>query len=338
MRGPMRCGVVQYSDFTLFLHACLSEALTRVALIAHVECESTSSLADKQSNLHPNASCCIQESQIYSGSHVEKQLKEAQDYIKKEKDPEMVELAREDIAGLQQRLEALEQDIKVMLLPRDPLDDRNIMLEIRGGAGGDEAAIWAGDLYRMYLRYAQVSACTCFMPRSVHWTPSLEVAILATLKSGPHGYFNLEHHRRGHPRGAACANFEFVLAVWSFDVLYSETGGVHRFMCMLMCLSAFAHNLVLCLQKLGWKVELLSSTTQENGGYKEVICQIVGDSVYSKLKWEAGVHRVQRVPATEAAGRVHTSTATVAVMPEVDDVDVQVRHTSSSIGNHAEDP
>mmetsp|Transcript_8420 Transcript_8420/g.22481 ORF Transcript_8420/g.22481 Transcript_8420/m.22481 type:complete len:440 (+) Transcript_8420:909-2228(+) len=162
---------------------------------------------------------------------VEKQLKEAQDYIKKEKDPEMVELAREDIAGLQQRLEALEQDIKVMLLPRDPLDDRNIMLEIRGGAGGDEAAIWAGDLYRMYLRYAQ---------------------------------------------------------------------------------------------KLGWKVELLSSTTQENGGYKEVICQIVGDSVYSKLKWEAGVHRVQRVPATEAAGRVHTSTATVAVMPEVDDVDVQI--------------
>ncbi|KAF5830927.1 peptide chain release factor [Dunaliella salina] len=162
---------------------------------------------------------------------VEKQLKEAQDYIKKEKDPEMVELAREDIAGLQQRLETIEQDIKVMLLPRDPLDDRNIMLEIRGGAGGDEAAIWAGDLYRMYLRYAQ---------------------------------------------------------------------------------------------KLGWKVELLSSTTQENGGYKEVICQIVGDAVYSKLKWEAGVHRVQRVPATEAAGRVHTSTATVAVMPEVDDVDVQI--------------
>ncbi|KAJ9513519.1 hypothetical protein QJQ45_006165 [Haematococcus lacustris] len=146
-------------------------------------------------------------------------------------DPEMAEFAREEIAELTSSMQAIEDRVKVLLLPKDPLDERNIMLEIRAGTGGDEASIWAGDLFRMYTRYAQ---------------------------------------------------------------------------------------------KVGWQMKLLSCTSAETGGYKEVIAQVLGDSVYSKLKWEAGVHRVQRVPATESAGRVHTSTATVCIMPEVDDVDVQI--------------
>jgi len=160
------------------------------------------------------------------------QLAESQAYLKEvQGDVEMAEFTREEIGEITGELTTLEIKLKLMLLPRDPLDERDIMLEIRGGAGGDEAAIWAGDLYRMYCRYAA---------------------------------------------------------------------------------------------KQGWQVILLSCTSAEAGGYKEVIAQVVGDSVYSKLKWEAGVHRVQRVPATEAAGRVHTSTATVCIMPEVDEVDVQI--------------
>jgi len=158
-------------------------------------------------------------------------MEAARIYLKEEAaaDPDMAEFAREEISELEGQLSDLEEQLKVMLLPRDPLDDRDIMLEIRAGAGGDEAGIWAGDLLRMYQRYSQAQR---------------------------------------------------------------------------------------------WKTTLLSTTTAEAGGYKEVIMQIKGERVYSKLKWEAGVHRVQRVPATEAAGRVHTSTATIAVMPEVDDVDV----------------
>lgn len=161
----------------------------------------------------------------------EQQLADAQKYLKEEasSDPEMAEFAREEIAELEASLTKLQDALRLQLVPRDPLDDRNIMLEIRAGAGGDEASIWAGDLMRMYQRYAN---------------------------------------------------------------------------------------------KQGWKASLVSCTQAEAGGYKEIILQINGDSVYSKLKWEAGVHRVQRVPATEAAGRVHTSTATVAVMPEVEEVDV----------------
>ncbi|KAG2447301.1 hypothetical protein HYH02_007631 [Chlamydomonas schloesseri] len=163
----------------------------------------------------------------------EQQLADAQKYLKEEaaNDPEMAEFAREEIAELEASLAKLQDDLRLQLVPKDPLDDRNIMLEIRAGAGGDEASIWAGDLMRMYQRYAN---------------------------------------------------------------------------------------------KQGWKASLVSCTQAEAGGYKEIILQINGDSVYSKLKWEAGVHRVQRVPATEAAGRVHTSTATVAVMPEVEDVDVEL--------------
>ncbi|BAZ89516.1 peptide chain release factor 1 [Cylindrospermopsis curvispora] len=146
-------------------------------------------------------------------------------------DPELHEMATMEVKDLENKIEHLEEQLKILLLPRDPNDEKNIMLEIRAGTGGDEASIWAGDLLRMYSRYADTQ---------------------------------------------------------------------------------------------GWKVKLVSESPGEMGGFKEVILEIQGDSVYSKLKFEAGVHRVQRVPATEAGGRVHTSTATVAIMPEVDDVEVHI--------------
>lgn len=148
-----------------------------------------------------------------------------------DEDPELKEMAALEAAELAEKLASLENQLKVLLLPRDPNDEKNIMLEIRAGAGGDEASIWAGDLVRIYSRYAES-------------------------------------------------------------------------------------------QK--WRVKLLSGSDGEMGGFKEAILEIQGERVYSKLKYEAGVHRVQRVPATEASGRVHTSTATVAVMPEVDDVEIEI--------------
>ena len=147
-------------------------------------------------------------------------------------DPDMAALVAEEVATLGGALEGLEVQLTQMLLPRDPLDEKNIMLEIRAGTGGEEAGLWCSDLLRMYTRYAEGQA--------------------------------------------------------------------------------------------GWKVQLMSTADMESGGLREATLQISGQGVYSKLKWEAGVHRVQRVPATEAAGRVHTSTATVAVMPEPDEVDVQI--------------
>jgi peptide chain release factor 1 len=146
-------------------------------------------------------------------------------------DPELRAMASLEMEELQQRLSTLENKLKVLLLPQDPNDDKNIMLEIRAGTGGDEASIWAGDLVRLYSRYAE---------------------------------------------------------------------------------------------KQGWRVKLLSESVADMGGFKEAILEIAGDRVYSQLKFEAGVHRVQRVPVTEAGGRVHTSTATVAIMPEVDDVEVEI--------------
>lgn len=146
-------------------------------------------------------------------------------------DPELQEMAALEVEELEEKLEHLENRLKILLLPRDPNDDKNIMLEIRAGTGGDEASIWAGDLLRMYSRYADSQ---------------------------------------------------------------------------------------------GWRVKLVSESLGEMGGFKEVILEIQGDNVYSQLKFEAGVHRVQRVPATEAGGRVHTSTATVAIMPEVDDVEIHI--------------
>lgn len=146
-------------------------------------------------------------------------------------DAEMAALAREEVKELQARAEALEEDIRVLLLPKDPNDERDVFLEIRAGAGGDEASLFVADLFRLYSRYAEA--------------------------------------RR-------------------------------------------------------WRLEVVEMSHSEAGGYKEVIAMIRGDRVYSRLKYESGVHRVQRVPATEAQGRIHTSTVTVAVMPEAEEVEVQI--------------
>ena len=146
-------------------------------------------------------------------------------------DPELGPLAREELPELEAEFQKLEQEIQVLLLPRDPDDHKNTVLEIRAGTGGEEAALFAADLLRMYVRYAETAR---------------------------------------------------------------------------------------------WKVEILSQSEASAGGLKEVIALIAGDNVYSRLKFESGVHRVQRVPATEAQGRVHTSTATVAVLPEADEVDIEL--------------
>jgi peptide chain release factor 1 len=148
-----------------------------------------------------------------------------------EKDPEMRELARQEIGELGGEIERLEKSLKELLMPKDPNDEKNILLEIRAGTGGEEAALFAADLFRMYSRFA-------------------------------------ERHR--------------------------------------------------------WGVEILSMSNASAGGIKEVVAGIAGRGAYSQLKYESGVHRVQRVPATEAQGRIHTSTATVAVMPEVEDVEIEI--------------
>ncbi|OAI49908.1 peptide chain release factor 1 [Gammaproteobacteria bacterium SCGC AG-212-F23] len=143
-------------------------------------------------------------------------------------DPEMQQMAKQELKTANEQQETLTQSLQVLLLPKDPFDDNNIFLEIRAGAGGDEAAIFAGDLYRMYTRYAESQR---------------------------------------------------------------------------------------------WQVELISASQGEHGGYKEIIVRIIGQGAYSRFKFESGVHRVQRVPATEAQGRIHTSTCTVAVLPEVDEIE-----------------
>ena len=147
------------------------------------------------------------------------------------KDPELGEFAKEEISRLTKEKEELEKQIEVLLLPKDPNDGKNVIVEIRGAAGGDEANIFAGDLYRMYTKYAE---------------------------------------------------------------------------------------------KEGWKVEVLSEEHSDAGGYPLVEFMVKGDNVYSKLKYESGAHRVQRVPVTETQGRVHTSTATVLVMPEAEEVDIEI--------------
>lgn len=141
-------------------------------------------------------------------------------------DPEMREMAKDELADAKERLERLEGELQVHLLPKDPNDGRNVFLEIRAGTGGDEAAIFSGDLYRMYAKYAETR---------------------------------------------------------------------------------------------GWRIEVISENEGEHGGYKEIITRVVGDAVYSRLKFESGAHRVQRVPETESQGRIHTSACTVAVMPEMDE-------------------
>src|SRR5690606_21472244 len=147
-------------------------------------------------------------------------------------DREIAEMAQAEIETLDERIEELVQSIRLLLLPRDEADEKSIILEIRGGTGGDEAALFAGDLFRMYERYAA-----------------------------------------GH----------------------------------------------------GWKVSVMEESRGEVGGYKEIIANITGRGVYARMKYESGVHRVQRVPTTEGSGRIHTAAATVAVLPEVEDIDIEIR-------------
>ncbi|RPJ04891.1 MAG: peptide chain release factor 1, partial [Spirochaetaceae bacterium] len=148
-------------------------------------------------------------------------------------DPEMKALAEEDLASLQTAYAALLEEIKVMLIPKDPLDSKNIIMEIRAGTGGDEAALFAADLYRMYQKYADAQ---------------------------------------------------------------------------------------------GWKTEIISAHSTGIGGFKEIIFSIQGKSVYAALRWESGAHRVQRVPVTESGGRIHTSAVTVAVLPEAEETDIEIRN------------
>jgi len=161
---------------------------------------------------------------------VQDEIKENRQMLN-DSDPEIRQLAKEELDGLEKEAQALEERLKILLLPKDPNDEKNILLEIRAGTGGDEAALFAADLFRMYSRYAE---------------------------------------------------------------------------------------------KKGWKVEILSAHETGIGGFKEIIALISGDKVYSRLKYESGTHRVQRVPETETQGRIHTSAVTVAVLPEADDVDVQI--------------
>jgi peptide chain release factor 1 len=163
---------------------------------------------------------------------IAREVQDADALARGEVDPELRALAGAEKAALTERLAALEREIEMLLLPRDPRDARSVLVEIRGGTGGEEAALFAGDLFRMYARYA-------------------------------------ERH--------------------------------------------------------GWKSEVLSSSPTGLGGFKEIVVGIQGRGAYSRLKYESGVHRVQRVPATEASGRIHTSTATVAVLPEAEEVDVVIR-------------
>ncbi len=158
-------------------------------------------------------------------------LAEAKDILANDKDEEMREMAREEIAELEPAIEKMEEDIKILLIPKDPQDAKNAIVEIRGGTGGDEAAIFAGDLLRMYTKY---------------------------------------------------------------------------------------------IESKGWRYEITSSNDGTAGGYKEVVMKVTGQNVYGTLKYESGVHRVQRVPQTETQGRVHTSAASVAVLPEAEEFDVEV--------------
>ncbi len=159
------------------------------------------------------------------------EFEQAKVLVEEEADPELREMAQEEVSTLGDKLTELEQQLKTLLLPKDPRDDKNVIVEIRAGTGGDEAGLFAADLLRMYTRYAETK---------------------------------------------------------------------------------------------GWKVEIASASESGIGGYKEVVFEVKGHGAYSRMKYESGVHRVQRVPATESQGRIHTSTATVAVLAEVDEVDIKI--------------
>ena len=162
---------------------------------------------------------------------VQVQLKEAKEMLNDKIDPEMRDMVKEELSELEDQVEEIEARLKILLIPKDPNDDKNVIMEIRGAAGGDEAALFAADLYRMYSKFAEAQ---------------------------------------------------------------------------------------------GWKTEVIDASSSGVGGYKEIIFMITGHGAYSKLKYENGAHRVQRVPETESGGRIHTSTATVACLPETEEVEIEI--------------
>lgn len=170
--------------------------------------------------------------------NVIQELKDNKEMLAEEKDRDMREMIQEDISSLSAREVELEREIQILLLPKDPNDEKNVFVEIRAGAGGEEAALFASNLFRMYTRFAE---------------------------------------------------------------------------------------------KNRWSVEMMSSNETDIGGFREVVFMVKGNGAYSKMKYESGVHRVQRVPDTESSGRIHTSTATVAVLPEVDEVDIEIRQEDLKI-------
>jgi len=202
----------------------INEQLADEAVLS--DTEKLISLSKERSDLLPMMEAFDKYSRVISD------LTESKDILENSTDKELVEIAQMELEGLKEQKEVLEEEIKVLLLPKDPNDDKSIILEIRAGTGGDEAGLFAGDLLRMYMRYAELKG-------------------------------------------------------WKAEYIdFSEAGGL--------------------------------------GGVKEAVVSIAGAGVYGELKWESGVHRVQRVPQTEAQGRVHTSAASVAVLPEVEDVAVDI--------------
>ena len=173
---------------------------------------------------------------------VKQEYQDAKEMLNEKLDDEMREMVKEEIEELEERIEELEENLKLLLIPKDPNDDKNVIMEIRGAAGGEEAALFAGDLFRMYTRYAESQ---------------------------------------------------------------------------------------------GWKIDVIEEHSTGLGGYKEIIFMINGHGAYSKLKYENGAHRVQRVPETESGGRIHTSTATVAVLPEAEEVEVEIHEKDIRVDTFA---
>lgn len=173
---------------------------------------------------------------------INEQHKDAKAMLDEKLDADMREMVREEVSELEEQIDALEERLKILLIPKDPNDDKNVIMEVRGAAGGDEAALFAGDLYRMYSRYAESQ---------------------------------------------------------------------------------------------GWKIEVMEATSTGVGGYKEIIFMITGNGAYSKMKYENGAHRVQRVPETESGGRIHTSTATVACLPEAEEVEVDIHEKDIRVDTFA---
>ena len=197
--------------------------------LASPEIVTDSGKYQKTAKAHSEISAMVEKYREYKALKLG--IAESKTMVAEESDPEMRAYAESELKSLQSRVEAIEEELKVLLIPKDPNDEKNVILEIRAGTGGDEASLFAAEIFRMYSRYAE---------------------------------------------------------------------------------------------GMRWKVELLSSSESGVGGFKEVIASIQGQRVYSHMKYESGVHRVQRVPSTETQGRVHTSTVTIAVLPEVEDVDVKI--------------